>query len=317
MVIGISDITSSEGKLERFTQICELIGLEKRLTIKRAEELIEKRIGSPFHNRKVTQRHLVILEKIGLIEKIGEIYILSSEGKALYELVRKLSRTDGLSFEEKIFYFKTLFTSILKNQLIKFLEVIRDHEGEERKKIIGFFFRTELARNLWSETVIKRNLIRLESGKIPTFFQNKFGCMEMWLRDLDLVKKLKEKMELEAGTKMFLAKIAKENNLKDKIYELTRIALACEAMPFDYIKHKDDFLRVFKEAYSLFETRTEISDIRSIRTFVCIDLLTRKIKMEEEEFYIAVKKLWKEGIIRSVMLGRNGKPAYVVLSKPI
>lgn len=313
-VIGISDITSSEGKLERFTKICELIGSEKRVARNRVEKLIQKRIGSPFHNRKVTQRHLVILEKMGIIGKMGEIYVLSSEGKALYELVRKSSRPNGLSLEERVFYFKMLFTSVLKNQLIKLLEVICEHESEERRKIIGHFFRTELARNLWNKTVIERNLTRL-GGRIPTFFQNKFGCMELWLKDLGLMKRLKQKIELGTGAKTFLAKVAKEGNLKDKIYELIGIALTCEAIPFDYVKHKDEFLQIFKEAYLLFKTQADISDIRSIRTFVCINLLMKKIKMEEKEFDVAAEKLWKEGIIRSIMLGRDGKPAYVVLSK--
>jgi len=315
---GISDISSSEGKLRRFTFLCNLIKSEKGLTRKKLENLAEKRIGSPFQNRTVTQRHLIILEKVGLIEKAGGIYTLSSEGKALCELAQESKATTQLSFEERVIYFKTMFTSILKEQLIEFLEVVQQHANKSRKEIISSYFSTELARNLWSKATIEKNLIRLhESGKISTFFENKFRCMEMWLEDVGLIKREKDKIIPKTNMEILLDEVRKESDIKNKIYELMGAILVGQTTLFDYSKHREEFLKIFEKAYSLFKTEADISDIKAIMTYVCVNLLKNKIIMEEEKFNALIKSLWSEGVIRSVMLGRDGKPAYVALSKPI
>jgi len=314
---GISDISSSEGKLRRFTFLCKVIRSEKGLTRKKLENLAEKRIGSPFQNRTVTQRHLIILEKTGLIENLGGIYALSSEGKALCELAPE-SNVTQLSFEERVIYFKTMFTSILKEQLKEFLEVVQQYTNKTRKEIISHYFSTELARNLWNKATIEKNLIRLhEGGKIPTFFENKFRCMEMWLEDIGLVKREKDKIILKPNVEILLDEIRKKSDIKNKIYELMGAILIGQTQLFDYSKHREAFLKIFKKAYSLFKTGSDISDIKAIMTFVCVNLLKNRIIMEEEKFNVLIKSLWSEGVIKSVMLGRDGKPAYVVLSEPI
>jgi hypothetical protein len=315
---GISDISSSEGKLRRFTLLCKIIRLEKGLTRKKLENLAEQRIGSPFQNRTVTHRHLTISEKIGLIENFGGIYALSSEGKALCELSPESNVTTRLSLEEQAIYFKAIFTSILKGQLKEFLAIVKQHANKTRKEIISRYFSTELARGLWSEATIEKNLTRLqETGKIPTFFENKFRCMEMWLEDIGLIKREKDKMILNINVEILLNEFRKTSDINDKIYGLIGAILVGPTTTFDYSKHREEFLEIFKKAYSLFKTESDISDIKAIMTFVCVNLLKNRIIMEEEMFNGLIKSLWSEGVIKSVMLGRDGKPAYVVLSQPI
>lgn len=312
---GISDISSSEGRLRRFTFLCRIIKSEKGLTRKRLESLAEKEIGSPFKNKKVLERHLIILEKIGLIENYGDFYTLSSDGKALCELTPECRIITPLSFEEQVIYLKALFASSLKHQLIEFLEVVRLCSNKNRKEIISKYFSTELAKSLWNETTVEKNLKRLnETGKIPTFFENKFRCMEMWLEDTGLIEKEKDKISLKFSAEKFLNGI-KDSSVKNKIYGLIGTVLIGEGILFDYSKHKEKFLVKFKEAYPLFKGESNISDIRAIMTYVCVSLLKNRIIIEEESFYEAVKLLWSEGIVKSVMLGRNGKPAHVLLSE--
>lgn len=313
-VIGISDLTSSEGKLERFTTLCRLLFSERGLTKDRIVALAKK-VGPPFHNKKVTERHLVIMEKIGIIEKMDDIYVLSSEGKALCKLAIQTRETNRLIFEEKVFYFKMLFTSIVKDQLLKLLEIVMKYEECETKKIIGAFFSTNFAKNLWNRKVIERNLMKLEKGNIPSFFRNKFGCMEMWLRDLGLIRRLNGKIMLNHGAKTLLATIQHMRDLRDKIYELAAVALETKVVGIDYSRHRNEFLKVFDEACQLFKTQENMSDIRAIRTFTCIKFLARGLKIEENEFDQIIKELWKEGKIESIMTGRDGRPAYVVLSR--
>ncbi len=316
MVFGISDITSSEGRLHRFTLICKVIGSEKGLTRKKAGHRIEKELGVPFINKKVIQRHLIILEKLGIIENRGGLYLLSSEGKALDAMVDELPLMNDLSFEERVFYFKIMFNSILKEQLIKFLEVIREQSYMERKKIVYQFFSTNLAQNLWNVTTIEKNLKKLgESRKIPTFFENKFRCMEMWLEDIGLIVREKNRLSLHEKGKIFLDEIGK---LVDKSYEyygLIGQIFVSNVTPFLYDKHRQIFVELFKKAYYRFRSELYTSDIRAIRIYTCINFLKRNIKLEEKEFDEVINTLSLEGIVRSVMLGRDGKPAYVTLSE--
>jgi ribosomal protein S19E (S16A) len=316
--IGISDISSSEGRLSRYTQLCHSIKSQKGLTREKLQSLVEKEIGSPFQNRTVTQRHLIILEKIGLIENMEGIYVLASKGKALCELTHEHKVIMQLAFEEQVVYFEAMFTSILKSQLKEFLEVVGQHAKMRRKDAISLYFSTKLAQNLWNKTTIEKNLIRLHnSGKIPTFFENKFRCMEMWLEDIGLVKKEKDKIMFNPGAKLLLNEISQESNIKDRIYKLAGKILVDQITMFNYSEHKEEFLRIFKEAYLLFKSGSDISDIKAIMTFVCVSLLKDKIRMEEEQFNSTVKLLWSEGLVRSVMLGRDGQPAHVVLSESI
>jgi hypothetical protein len=313
---GISDISSSEGRLRRFTFLCKIIKSEKGLTRKRLESLVEKEIGSPFRNKTVIQRHLIILEKIGLIESSGGLYTLSSDGKALCELTPESQIITPLSFEEQVIYLKALFTSSLKYQLIELLEVVRLYSNKSRKEMISNYFSTELAQSLWNKTTIEKNLKRLnESGKIPTFFENKFRCMEMWLEDTGLIKKEKNKILLKPSAEKFLDRIKEESIIRNEIYGLIGTVLIGKGVSFNYSKHREEFLTRFKEAYPLFKSGSDISDIRAIMTYVCVSLLKNRIIVEEESFNKAVKSLWSEGIVKSVMLGRDGKPAHVVLSE--
>jgi len=314
--IGISDISSSEGRLRRFTFLCKIIRSEKGLTRKRLENLAEKEIGSPFKNKTVLQRHLIILENMGLIETSEGLYTLSSDGKALCELTPECQIITPLSFEEQVIYLRALFTSPLKYQLIEFLETVRLYSDRNRKDIISNYFSTELAKSIWNKTTIEKNLKKLnETGKIPTFFENKFRCMEMWLEDTGIIKKEKDKILLRCSAEKFLSGIKEESSIKNKIYELIGTVLIDKWVSFSYSKHEEEFLVKFKEAYRLFKGESNISDIRAIMTYVCVKLLKNRIVIEEESFYEAIKSLWSEGIVKSVMLGRNGKPAHVLLSE--
>ncbi|MEM3612660.1 MAG: hypothetical protein QW090_04815 [Candidatus Bathyarchaeia archaeon] len=315
---GISDISSSEGKLRRYTLLCKIIRSEKKLTRKKLESLAEEKIGPPFKNKTVLQRHLTILEKMGLIERFEDLYTLSSDGKALCELTPDYQNITHLSFEEKAVYLKALFTSSLRYQLIEFLEVVQLHSDKDRREIISNYFSTELARSLWSEITIEKNLKRLnETGKIPTFFENKFRCMEMWLEDVGLIKKEKNKILLNPFVNKFLEKIKNESLIKSKIFEIMGTVLINNGVVFSYSMHRGEFLIKFKEAYQLFKSESNISDIRAIMAYVCVSLLKSGIILEEDSFYETIKVLWSEGLVKSVMLGRDGKPAHVLLSESI
>jgi hypothetical protein len=312
-VYGIADISTSEGKLQRFTKICCLIKPSKTITKSRIVSSVKTSLG--LSNYKEIERHLTILQKIGLIQKIDDVYILSSLGKALCEL-SKGSEIE-LSEKERIFYFTTLFTSVLKQQLLLFMETVFKNESKPRKEIIMNYFSTKFAQSLWNKETVKKNLIRLkETNKIPSFMENKFGCMEMWLKDLKLVEKKKGKTFLTEKAKVMMRDIEglKLEDIENKIYELAGIVFLDKVIPFSYSKHNQEFLKLLYDSYSLFRIEQGLGDFKAIMKFISVNLLEKGIKIEEREFNENIKLLWSEGIVKSILLGRNGKPAHIVLT---
>jgi len=308
--VGITDITSSEGNLKRYSKICKLIKSQRALKRNKIIEIVK---NTGLTNDKVIGRHIDILQKIKLLENIGGVYILSSEGKSLCELIDK--NTNKLGLNEKFFYFKQLFTTETLDQLVTLLETIIENKHKPRKEIILAYFNTNFAQRVWNKITIQKNLrIFKEKRIISRFFENKFRCMEMWLLQLDILEKKRNHLQVTLIGSTALAKIKKyEKELNDKIYEVISVLLTNQIKKFDYEQDKNIFIKLFKKAYFLFKVQSNISDIKAIQSFVCINLLTERLLLEEKEFNEVIQKLWKEEIIRSVMPGRDGKPAYVVL----
>jgi len=312
LVSGISDITSNEGILTRYTGICHLIR-HRGLGLIQLKQLARIKLG--ISSAHTIERHLMIIQKLGFLENRGGIYILTGSGKALVEMAPAFDSQRKLSWEEKSLYFTTMFSSIVRWQLVTFLTAVGSEGVKVKKKIIEDFFGTSYAQKLWSERIVRLNLKRLEKRGIPSFFSNKFGCMEHWLRDLQLVEKRGASLCLTVGCKRVLPELQCSQDLKTKIYRLASLAYEYEASPLVYEENKNLFIATLREAHSKFKGEHDLGDIRAIVPYMCVKLLRSKIILEEHEFDDYVKKMWSEGLVRSVMLGRNGKPAYLVLSR--
>lgn len=168
---GITDITTSEGSLKRFSRICKLFGDQGRaMPRNRVVQLIKDQIG--LKSDKVIGRHISILEKLSIIENKEGMYILSSEGKVLYDFVEDLKNNNELNSYEITFYFRTLFTHLF-DQLYPLLKTIDKYNGKGRDFIIIQYFENEDLK-LWKKRTAKINL------------ENKFRCMEKWLQTLNI-----------------------------------------------------------------------------------------------------------------------------------
>lgn len=312
IIKGITDITSSEGKLERFSQICKLIKPRQRFERVRLIALIKENIG--LTNVGVISRHIRILQKLSIIEDIEGIFILSSEGKVLYQFIDEMRNVKKLSFKEKLLYFRLLFTSAT-DQLVALLEII--NKDKSRNEIIIEYFKKKLVQELWwkSKKTIQKNLTKFEKNKdISQFFENKFRCMEMWLKSLNLLEKKHNYLKITPTGEAILIDAQKYKKVSNnKIYELSSKLLNKPAVNFDYKKHKNTFLDLLNEAYSRFVSESNRGDLRAMKSFISINLLIKNIVIEEKKFNQVLQKLWSEGKIRSVMADRKGKPAYIVI----
>jgi len=309
--MGISDISSSEAHLRRLADICERINSkpgQNRAALFRSIKLLG------INNEKIVERHLAILQKINLLQYLGEIYAVTADGKALSRLTNERVDRDELSSEERSCFFKTLMTSVAKRQL---LELLHSVEGEKKglpKDVIKRYFSTDFARRLWNRDIVDKNLAKLNSeAKMPRFFEHKFRCMETWLEDLLLVAKSRDRLLLTDGAKVVLPKI--QQDLRNEIYHITSSLYYPTANDFDFNREKRVYVTLFRRAFSFFRSDTGASDLRAIRTYVCIKLLATGLILEEDGFDETISLLSDEGVIRSVILGRNGKPYSITLHK--
>jgi len=312
-VFGVTDISTSEGKLNRFTQICMLLKSARKLSKPKLYVLLaEKDIG--IRNRHVIERHLILLEKLGMIERLGSHYVLRAQGQVLTELAKGEISSGNLNPAEKILYFKALFTSVLRQQLVELLAIAYANQGAPRKMIVQQYFRTEVAQKLWNPRVIERNLSEVrETGKVPPFFAHKFGCMEKWLRDVGLLETTDRTLATSPNVPHIIDPLRDGDVAQSRIYQLAQAILVGRATKFDSERHFGELVRLVKLSSRLFALETGMTDIDAMRTFTCINLLMEGHLLESAEFDSTIGILVAKRILRSVMLGRDGKPAYVTL----
>lgn len=304
---GITDITTSEGNLKRFSQICKLIGEQGRaLPRSKVVQLIKEHIG--LTNAKVIGRHISILDKLSIIENKEGMYILSSEGKALYDFIEDLQDKNKLSSCEIAFYFKILFTHLF-GQLYLLLKTINDHKGKARDDIIIKYFENEDLK-LWKKETVNENL------------KNKFRCMEKWLQALNLIVKRENFIELTEEGKNVLYRIEgigiEVKDVKARIlYLASNLIYSKEVEGFSYKiqEHRNIFNSLLKSSYNKFQVGFELADIKAMEIWICIKMLNDfKIIIEGDIFYNHLNQLWRESaLVRSMMTGRDSKLAYISL----
>lgn len=304
---GITDITTSEGNLKRFSQICKLIGDQERaLPRNRIVQLIKDQIG--LTNDKVIGRHISILEKLSILENKEGMYILSSEGKALYDFIEDLKDKNELSSYEITFYFRTLFTHLF-GQLYRVLKKIDKHKERGRDFIIIQYFENDDFK-LWKKETAKKNL------------ENKFRCMEKWLQTLNLLDKRKNIIKLTEEGKLLLYRMGEfEIDVKDietRIFLLASNLLyskKVDEFSYEISEHQNIFNSLLKSSYNKFQVGFDLADIKAMEIWICIKMLNDfKIRIEGDRFYNLLNQLWRESaIVRSMMTGRDSKLAYISL----
>ena len=315
---GISDIVETEGNLPRFTKICQEFHQRSLYGWDEIMPLVKKVTG--FKHHSPIQRHIALLNKLGILDQKDSSYTLSSQGRALLGLTKNEPLGEGLTLPERIFYFKTFFSNVLY-QLFIFLETINDNpQLSSQKKVIVDYFRRMIDSpfRVWPKESLRRDIEIYESrGHVQKGLQNKFGCMKAWLKYLELLELENKGLVVSCFGKEVL-KDLEENRLaiEDRIFALANVYLTGKVNslpPFDYSQNKHTFLDLFEVAYSLFETQElGVSDAKSIRCFVCIKILQdHQITLEEKVFDKMVNDLARGHLINSLITGRDGRLAYI------
>lgn len=325
---GITDLTTTEGRLRNFSRICKHV-----FRIHEYHQLLETIKSDPYIRRrseKVINRHLKILEKWRIIRYQNSGYYLDDNGEVLYNIVKDIEDSkEELDLMEKIFYFITMFTGVTFAQLSLFLRTIDKEEGQKKNEIMVKYFKLflRIQTKLWMRSSIEECLTKYrKSGHFPRSYENKFDTMKMWLEELGLIKGLsitrigrKILNEIDPNDELLSKINILQKRTVHNIYKLARFFLKnCITIEFNYASkdHWELFIKIFKEAYMRFLRPTlGFSNIRSIRRWVPLRLLVDYgIIFEETEFDSFLYKLRRRGIVKSLILGDDGKVAFVRLN---
>lgn len=312
---GLSDISSSEGNLRRFSSICELLISHKPLTLQRIKLLVRREIG--LTNEKVIHRHIRILERLGILEREYDIYVFTGIGKILCEFLKENtnSRREMSAFEERL-YFERLFHPqiLIWPQLSVFLDVIYKNQTRERNEVIIAYFKEMIDLGVWKEKTIRKNLNHnLRTKRVSSFFLNRFRCQEKWLRSIELLKH-GDLVLSETGVRVrdVFSTHKRNNQISLSRFALIKAYLG-ELRPFEYYGNEKKFTNLFEDAGSRLE-RNSLVSIDSLKHYIFFKLLNGGEYIDDLTFINLLDEMSKKNVINSVMMGRNGKPNLVVLS---
>ncbi|MCL0058015.1 hypothetical protein M1N05_03000 [Dehalococcoidales bacterium] len=307
-VSGISDFTSSEWKLRRFSEFCRLIYDNAAVGDKEIISLIKSK--KELTNRAVIARHIRIMNKLGLLKGKEEDYLVSSEAKALLQLMG-----DEWNTYEKGFYLKALFTNAFY-QMNGLLQVINDNQGKDKIYIIIEYFRKSCnwPSNPWALSTVQEGLKRYEQqGNLPRWFESKFECMQRWLEQLELISRL----SLTNYGKALIVHLNLDTPPQSQqIFSLASIyigktpeSVSC----YSDREHRLLFMNLFNEAVKLFGRKElRIIDLRAIRVYICIKFLVdNQIALETSGFDRVINTLVDEGTIKSLIKDEQGQLAYI------
>jgi len=305
----LTDITSSEGNLSRFSYICNEIRNAGYVDEKRLYEICE---ASGISHPKVIGRHIHILKTLGLIITRERFYNVSSYGKVISSFFGNLNY---VSREEKTIYFQVFFKNIFL-QLYNMLKIVNDNENKCQgyrecfiKNVIDYFSLPTIQEVWTKKTLLYSINTYLNTGVLKRGIENKFETMLMWLVGLDLVSK-KDRISLSPlGKRIYNEISAMEFPLNDEIIFRTSLLFFHDyinqaKIPTDYELIK----KIYLGSIIKFSNIDGLGDIDAINIHVQIQLARdHDLYIDKKDISLILSKLQEEEIIRSFILDRTGR----------
>lgn len=308
----LTDITSSEGNLSRFSYICSQIRKFGYVDEKRLQQVCQE---SGIKHPKVIGRHIHILKTLDLVKKQERFYHVSSRGKVISSIFGGM---DSLTNEEKTVYFQAFFKNVF-SQLFCMLKVISKNEGSCRnyreyfeKNIVDYFSLPEIQRIWTKKTLIDSVDTYRTTGRIRRGIENKFETMLEWLENMDLIYEDNTIIALTIVGKRIFRQLSSAT-LNDEMID--RISLNIVR---DEIRHVDiatDFDLIksgYVESIEMYTSHEGLGDIDAINLHTQIKLAKDfGLYLDSNDVRGVLQRLQNENIIRSFVLNRKGKLALV------
>ncbi len=275
---AIINITTSEGNLKRYGRICQLVGFHQ-ISQNKFTNQVKNNLG--LTNKRVIERHLNILQKLGLLKKEEELIFLTDEGKALTKyLEKKIILDKNLCYFEKLFFLKQILL-VDKAQI----ELILELSLKYKKK----------------DLILMNYTDKFEGS--ARYIENRFNTFEKWLKDLDILTKKNNEIKLSrAGIR-----------LHNAIQEKNEYFLLKKYSNSDKILEHKILLERLIDAIKDYRPEYDIINYRPIRIILSLTLMEGGYYVSLNDIDSALRNLADKNEIRSVIIGRDGKPAGVIL----
>lgn len=321
----ISNITTSEGQLWRYTLITNIIGPKGHKEIKEIMKKMESELG--LTNNRVRLNHLCVTRKLAITKCSGDMqrHVLRGPGKALYYFWENEGKPQKkfLSPWEKAFYFRGLFLYHF-DQFYQFLLNLEGKSGQTTEEIILDYFNHNRIKklNIIDPETLGKSVRSWNSNKtISRHPENIFKCMEAWLRQLGLIKR-GNGPEMSEKAKEIISSLKRstkpEEHLKGNVYRFLVPLLdmkVANVKTFDYSnpQHKGKLHELLRDSYNSFRDSFGTADLEAARCRICTEMLIDKLVFEEEKFNQLLNTLVNEGVIKSVIGTEHGELRHFVL----
>ena len=310
----ISNITSSEGILARYSDICRKMTFYP-YSRSQLHRLIQDETG--LSNEKVRERHIFIMNSLMLISSVksmnGIKYSLDKNGKILVAFnTDKRSNKRALHIQEKILFLNILF-DILSIQISTLFNIILDYSGYNKEFIIIEYFKEIREYDIWKRKTIDMGIQKWLNDKILIrSFVNRYKCMEMWLEDLDLIR-----------TNIKIVKITRPGyNLKSygynnlniiatmKIYNLKSLKELNITLEKDYLLLKNYFLKYYDKIIE----PTGFADVQALFDIIKIEIAVNEKRLFHSRYIQQfLSLLWKEDLIATMSNDAKGNLRYIAI----
>ncbi len=308
---GLTDFTSSESRLSRLLAFPAMV-MEGPLSLTTIYSRAKRDLG--LGHQEVVGRHIRLGERLGLIEKGDGRIRASDSALGLFQLqVQRGVRVGDLDTAARAYLFQRLFT-VAPVQLVSLLRCIDRHPRMPWGTVVVDYFRAG-DRLPWKQETIAKSLDAFDrSGKVPRLLEHKVSAMIGWLRDLSLVTVSGPFRLTPSGSDILTMWNEATGAFTEGIVHISARALGLPSSSRPEVKSSRITREAIEEAIAYQPAGSGlVSFDRAYSLTQLTLLLDSQIALEWEAFYDSVKALWREGRVRSIIMGRDGRPNALTL----
>ena len=310
---GLTEFTDSESKLSRLVRITSM-AVDQPRPFATLVRLSKAQIA--LNNISVVDRHVRLARRLRLLEKSNDRFRATDRAKALLKLDGPPSSSESLSQYDKVFFTQALLQEA-PVQLLILMKAIEHEQGRPWGSVVIEYFK-HYEYLPWKHQTIVRSLSSYEmSGHVPRLLEHKVSAMAGWLRDLGLTAPRGPPRLTQSGD-MLLSHWSMDRHTLD-LEPLQAARIVCgiaqakefTIRPFDtsIIERATEILRTSPAPFGM--VSYEYARFR----VTCSLLVESGIVLNENIFRALVDDLWKKGVVRSILMGREGKPEAITLDQ--
>lgn len=311
---GLTEFTNSESRLERLLALAYMVSDGPK-----GIETLAKRAERELHlaNREVFGRHLRLAERLHLVQREGTGGLVSATDltRALQSLDRGSRPKDRiLSRYDRIAFASALFKEA-DYQLMTLVSLIESQPKSHPAAIVVSYFDTTPDLPWPKEGVERNRRLFRESAKTPRLWEHKVSAMVAWLRSLGMVTPSGVYAVTPAGRAALLEWRRGVGEFRRRPLHVAAIATGTPL--FDSKPGTSTDLLISEKVTNAIRgaraplgmVSYEFVHVLSVLSIVVQD----GIAVESGAFYEVVKRLWKSGVVRSIVMGREGRPVALTL----